>query len=912
MIGLRRTRLESQDQAAYRAVIAFLEGRLRERATIDWALQLRTWQTVQRVAVLDLIEQTNPKDLGEPWLSAWSLIQATWEATPPVDAAVAAYGVRRRLSSDDRTGLVIAQTIELVKPRLEVRSLSKSDLQLRPRPSRPKTVSDLLTASLTSGEVFDPAVLELSTINEHAFMSALASGLESAVMTGLDLARRLGWESKPHLWRVGQLNRVYYVPVNARPAGGSEPDEFHRGIAPSVKLLHAVLMRLADVALSDAVAYVRRWKLVNSPVHLRLWAALSRDPRITPAEEVGEWLLGLDDRPFWNLINFPEIAELRARRFTELSNPQQRAIAARLRKGPPRNQWPKKTDATRVRRARQYWTVRELRRLVVGGATLSENDQAWLIDKVGAFPDLAQMAGINAGFLDAPQAHYVQARPENRFDPMAGDERLKALEEALSSARSGWDDDPARGAADWIRHEGNASRLIADFESAPDHGADTPRVWEQFGWTHSPAANQGEAPLSAQSLAEATRVLTLLGHLPGTAAVVAIEGISHWMQRWEQHISALPSTYAVWSNLWPIAVAATNSAQQPEETVDLNTVAPSADDREPNDLDTLNTPVGRLVGVFLAACPQIQEGDRPFGHEGNLRSMRDTIISSPMRSGLIVRCRLIEHLPYFLMADPEWARELLITPLLSDTVESLALWRAVARQTQFTGVLTSIGAPMSERAVDRRLGRETRQSLVFSLVVECLHALREARTPAVPYSRIQQMLRSLDDEVRAYAAGTLRRFIEGVSSRREGGATPPRREALFEGSAAPFLKQVWPQERSLNTPATSKAFAHLPAACGEDFAAAVDAVERFLVPFECWSLIEYGLYGDEDGRAKLARINDPGKAAALLRLLDRTVGVTEASVIPHDLSDALLQIRRADAKLEGSATFHRLATAARR
>jgi len=98
------------------------------------------------------------------------------------------------------------------------------------------------------------------------------------------------------------------------------------------------------------------------------------------------------------------------------------------------------------------------------------------------------------------------------------------------------------------------------------------------------------------------------------------------------------------------------------------------------------------------------------------------------------------------------------------------------------------------------------------------------------------------DEVRAYAAGTARRFIEGVSSGREGGATPPTREALFKGSAAPFLKQVWPQERSLNTPATSKAFAQLPAACGgEDFAAAVDAVERFLVPFECWSLIEYGL-----------------------------------------------------------------------
>ena len=83
MIGLRRTRLENQEHAAYRAVIAFLEGRLRERATIDWALQLKTRQTVQRLAILDLIEQTNPKDLGEPWLSAWSLIQEAISGIQP-------------------------------------------------------------------------------------------------------------------------------------------------------------------------------------------------------------------------------------------------------------------------------------------------------------------------------------------------------------------------------------------------------------------------------------------------------------------------------------------------------------------------------------------------------------------------------------------------------------------------------------------------------------------------------------------------------------------------------------------------------------------------------------------------------------------------------------------------------------
>lgn len=50
---------------------------------------------------------------------------------------------------------------------------------------------------------------------------------------------------------------------------------------------------------------------------------------------------------------------------------------------------------------------------------------------------------------------------------------------------------------------------------------------------------------------------------------------------------------------------------------------------------------------------------------------------------------------------------------------------------------------------------------------------------------------------------------------------------------------------------------------------AAEAVERFLVPFPCHSLLDYGLHGEDgDGRAKLAAVNDGRKGTALLRLLD--------------------------------------------
>ena len=128
----------------------------------------------------------------------------------------------------------------------------------------------------------------------------------------------------------------------------------------------------------------------------------------------------------------------------------------------------------------------------------------------------------------------------------------------------------------------------------------------------------------------------------------------------------------------------------------------------------------------------------------------------------------------------------------------------------------------------------------------------------------------------------------------------------------PFLQTVWPQERSLVTPGVTNAFADLPAATGEAFVDAVDTIARFLVPFDAWSMLEYGLFGECDGEAKLASIDTPAKAHAFLSLLDATIGTAAAAVIPYDLAAALAQIETVAPALTQEPGFRRLATAARR
>jgi hypothetical protein len=909
----RGVNLNEQDWASYRATLAFLNGRLEERATIDWALRLKPNDTIRRLALLDLINSPGGLKINEPWRLAWRLIEEHWNN--PVAEEHTSTNVsdaKRRLRDGDKSGSLVSAIVELVVPRLKVEPFSDLDLHYRKLPKRPKKVEDLFSMRMTSEKIIDPDLLGLGRVVDHSFLVSLALALDAAVAKGLDIARRVGWDGEHQLWQLGQLHRVYYLATAERAEGEDEPDEFHRGIAPSTKLLHAVVTRLVDIDVSSSVEFVRRWKLTNSPVHLRLWAALARDPKVAPASEVGVWLLSLDDRHFWNLHVYPEIAELRAKRFSEFDPHEQAALAARIRKRPPRNQWPRETDAHRIEKARVYWAVRELQRIVIVGTPLSKRDKAWLDTRIHEFPDLVQMIRLDEGFLDSPKARWVPPNPDSRYDLFAREERLKALENALSSGHSGWDDDPAERAADWIRQRGNPLQVLADLESVPDGGAAFARVWERFGWVYSPTEEQGEAITPRDLLAECSRVLSLLAMLPDTTIQQAIDGISHWLSAWEKQVVVLPEGLSVWLKIWPVAVDFTNAKQPVEEEIHLNTVVQSSDDHEPMDLDTLNTPVGKLVGVFLAACPSVRPGDAPFLENNARRQMRDAVETSIGPAGLIVKYRLIEGLRYFLKADPKWTQDNLVPPLLKNNDDARVLWRAVARRTRFFDELKIIGGPMAERATDRQLGRETQRSLVFSLVIECLHAFHEQREPAVPNARITQMIRSLDDEVRASGAEAVQRFVRDVSVSREGEPASPSPEQLFRFAAKPFLQKVWPQERSLATQGVSRALADLPAIAQEAFAEAVDAIERFLVPFECWSMIEYGLYGEEGENPKLAIIDNHAKAVAFLRLLDLTIGTAEGSVIPDDIASALDQIRSVAPDLAESQVFRRLATMARR
>lgn len=902
--------LDEQGRAAFRAVHTFLNDRLEEASTVEWAARLGAESRIERSAIENLLSGPGARKLSEPWATAWRLIEESWSERP-IDkgSSTTVYFIQGRLRAGDRSGSVISAIVDLVAPRLKVDPAGSSFSVVPKAHRRPKSFRDLLSVKLSSGDLVDVNALELDQMEDVAFLSAAAGALENAVNHGLDIGRRIGWDGWSHLWQLGDLYRVNYVVRGGRRTDGIEdPDAYHHGIAPSVKLLFAVVSQIASLDAERSLAFVLRWKLAASAIQVRLWAAAAKSFAFVPVSDVATFLVQLNDRQFWDLHTYPEIAELRAARFQQLDAATQKLIADRLTKGPPRNFWPRRTEPERVRTGRQYWTLRELNRVAIFGGELPPGARRFLDENIALFPELRAMPA-NEGFPEGPVVKDVLVEPDDQYDALEGLPRLRALETALGSDRGGWMNDPAGRADDWLRQPKKTKLVLRDLQMAERGGDEFPRVWERFGWAHSPRQLQQNDALPGALQPEADRVLALLLELSEKTLRFAIEGISSWLDSWSHQVIATQIGYAVWFRVWPLAVLATNEKGDSEaEDADLSTTVLGADSsRETMDLDTLNTPAGKLIGVFLAACPSLQEIPHPFDADRTLRQMRDSLTLADGRSALIALHRLIEALPYFLRADRKWADRQLVRPLLNDDAASLALWRAIGRRTRFLETLSAIGSPMTERAVDRRLGRETRGRLAFSVVVESLDAFLDNRTPAVPNERTTQMLRTLEDEVRAVAANAIQQFIKERSSASEKPAA-----LLFRSAAAPFLRTVWPQERSLATPGVSKAFADLPATTGAAFAEAVDAIERFLVPFECWSMLDYGLYGDEDGDRKLAMIDDLAKANALLRLLDLTVGASEGAVVPYDLTDALDQISRVAPQLAERPAYRRLSTAARR
>ena len=891
---------EFRNKTAVDLVFLFLRGRLRERSVLSWAIESKSHKAIKQSAVKLLLE-VDGATIKEPWRTAWRMTEETWYS--PIVDTTSIYYLRDRLSAGERTNSLVTAIVDLVKASIAVKSKpyqTQAGFRIR-------SVHDLVEVSLNSGDLVDPKELELNNLvaKDRRFLVSLANELDSAVTSGLENGRRVGWTGDDHFWLVGGLYRVEYD-KSVTNIDIDEPDAVNNGIAPSVKLLHEVVTQLINIDVEEAMRIMRRWKTYDDSVHLRLWAALSKDSRVTDASEVGEFILGLNDRQFWLTDDYPEIAEVRAQRFNELEYAVCEAVVTKICKSAPLTLWPRNTRDTIDEKDRIILAAIELKRIQSVGGKIPNRGSMWLESVTRKYPELSTMSVTDLGYRSGVQVQYGSPSPDSIFDDLTGINRLTTLEEKLSKSGGG----RGNGAATWMRGEGKAILVINDFETIGCDMREFPRVWEHLGWSHSPWTEQGEYDRSRDLSKEADRVISLLLGLYDESLGLAIGGIINWLDTWREIIVEKPNWAKAWLRVWPIVQEITNGESQSGVFDDDRRLT----NRNWLDMDTLNTPEGKMIEVFLAACRNLKKDNKVYIKQGYLIDVRDGIAGASGRSKFRTLIRLTIGVDYFLDVDSDWTKEHLIARLRDNSMESLAMWQIVSRVLRSTKLLELVGEDMISRAMDSRLDRQVRQDLAYNVVFESLHAFQNKRASAIDNIRIQQMLRTVDDETRAFCARMVSRFLSQLS----GGGNHNQESAgtvmVFRNAIKPFFDQVWPKEQSFVTPDVSKGLASLPARANGAFAEALDVISHLLVPFDCRSLYVYGLRStsDNDENSRLSMINNHEKAQALLVLLDRTIGTEENTVHPYELSEALEQIEKVNTPLARSRAFRRLTALTRR
>jgi hypothetical protein len=908
------------ERQSFRAVVAFLTGRMEERQTVEWALEAPGLDDIEQAAVANVLNNPSTRTLHEPWLTTWSLIEEQWKATKREEQELKIYGVKNRIAAGERSQKVVDMIVDLVSPYVTV-ELAKSSRwhAKKPRKGDPKEFSELVHAKLSSSRLVNAHDLGIKSITSSEFLRNLCLRLDYAVESGLERARQLGWGGQAQFWRLGGLSRVRYIAGGIRRSvddadndRDSDPDSYHTGIAPCVKLLDAALNALFQQSASEAALIANRWFLATDPVHKRLWASAARETSMANEAQVGSFLAGCSDREFWDLHGFPEVAELRCARFHSLNPPDQAALTKRIRKGPPSTFWQRSFKGEELRMIRRYAAAREMRRLQLHGISFSASDERWLAAQAEKDARLSNMSKHDGLTTERAIGFKKSKATSVDYDALSGKDRLEALESALTAKGDAFDYFD-NSASTWLTTAGNISLAVRDLAGQTETLGHYPALWNLIGWRHTPQHLDGAGFKNSEITSEAYQVLKLISLLPEDTIAATVEALADWLSSWQRQNADQPVAAVVWKRLWPHALEAVKSEHFDGEIGLLDSTEYLEDrQQERVDYSSLNTAVGKLTGVFLQMLPSLSKTPRKFPNTARAREIFNLLKEAEGNARLVIYYRFYEHLSYFMLASPTWSERELIAPLVRGDDDTLLFWSAVARRSRDAPTIKILGEAMAARVSDVRIPREARRNMTQAVVLECLWAYAERREPRVPPERVTQMLRTIDDAGRADAANIIQAFVrENSHPDEDSGRSARPAEDLVRTSVRPFLAIVWPKERSLVSPGLARAFADLPAVSGAAFAEALDAVRPFLTPFDAWSTLDYGFYDEQYDRPSLSMINTEQTAEALLALLDLTIGQEDHSVVPYDLASALDAIELAKPALKQTAEFGRLAARTR-
>lgn len=884
---MRTPRFSDNDAIIAQNTRVFAMERLEDREFLEWALALRHDQLAERAALKDLLE-FRVAGVAEPYRQAWVYLLEYWDDST-TDGAYDRLLLKRELKSGASPSQVIKLITEAVRPRIKVESGQKYEAFGRKRAKHPKTVGDIFWVSIDGGERLSPEEIGLAEITDRDFLFELATALNAVLLTGLNQARRIGMIASDTDSTVWLVHRVYFVPAAQFAEGGGEPDRYSTGFAPTTKLLYAVFERLSEVDRPAALRVMTAWDADGWKLYKRLWAAAAREEAVVSGTEVSRFLASLDDTEFWWTDAFPEFAELRAVRWSSLSDNVAASIERRLVNGEPIARLKKRMrkDDAKIAAARR--SITELQRIKAGGGQLSVRTEAWLAKTLLRHPREVDVASVTEGFNPG-----VRTLIDDRSgDPTFGDVPSTKLIDELARHLSdeGWES-KSRAASDFI---GRNPGLILDLLAIAPKSLAREKVWHAFGYGFRPSdlnvTIDTASPEDKELIPVALKACLEIARLDKATIEYALQGLTSWMSIWDRLLNGEKNFVRAWLALWPTAVEKTN--QIPEKKAPL---------RE----RSYSSAVGNLVSAFMQACPSFQKDTKPLADS----PWRDALTGIEQTKGeakLQAQYHLLSSFNYYWAADEAWSRVNLLEPLIHATGGSIELWHGFvhSRFLPPKKVMEELGPHMIAAAAGNELLDEARGSLSQRVVFSTIIDMRDGQKPTIPSHLTQQMLRIGGDPVRTRALDAMKNYLK------DNEAEPKDVDERF-GLVKKLFQEIWPKELTLSSPTLSDAFADFPAAAGENYAEAAELILPYLTPFQCWSLWDYGILDRSADERTITGVDSARDAGALLSILDKTIGAEDGAIIPNGLDKALKHIASKSPRLESDIRFQRLLTLSRR
>lgn len=880
----------------------FLTGRLENYETVSWAIQ--TNDEVIRSAISEIVEQSLFKRIQEPWLQSWRLILQSWKegSMHLNEQSTLIYSIKQRIESGEESLDLINSIVDLVKPKIKISRTTKSS-----EGKAPKSIEDILNISLSNGFVINIDALDISTLKSEKLLIALAERSGSALDERLGLSKFINID--PWLrWGYSDIRRIVRPTVsNGKVHSAGDSDIYSEGLAGLARLHFETIKAISKIDLVQAKSLAELClKKSESYIYLRIWAAIAFDKSIVDFITVFGFLDNLEDDIFWDTHAYPEVSELMARRFHEMDREQQKFLLSRISNGAPKSMFKKSTP----KEIDEYQTIsasRELKRLVIGGASLDTSSLKLISLGEELFPPLRKMDAIDYDFNDVQLQTWGHDVMVPEYDGLASIDRLKRLQKDLLITRSGFEADISQAARSWISSPLNFARLAADFSMVNDVNLYC-EVLKIFLSSHRPPNPGDLARNSIELTEECSKIFHRLILLGDSCLEKNIKDICSWCNQWRVTLIEEPLFVEFWKKLLNFAIAQVKGEAIPGEELNLSTQI-SSNSEDHHDLEVYGSSVSDLVSIFFEMCSSAEKKfPGAFKSDEVITSLRDDLILVSGRPGLMIKHRFIEYASHFYSQDPDWTSTNLLKLLTVENAETAALWRAISRNRLTSKVIKLIGSNAASKVCDQSLSKSSRSNLAWSLVVELVNSFFESRPSEISATNVQQMLRMADDEVRSHVIKIIEKFIIEVSI-----SNPAHTKyGIYELVGKPFFKEVWPQERLLVTPSISKSLASLPIVISEHLDEIVADISRFLRPFGAWSMQDYGVGYLEINQDSIGSIKTENDVIGLVELLSLTIDDQDGAVIPYDLSLMLGHMAQVFPKIKKSTKFVRLLTIARR